>query len=604
MKTTKEKISLYSIIKRLMARIKEKDRSIFYYFILYTITGGIFPILAVAIPKIVIDNLENGTFENVQSALIIFVIASCVLGFLAKLTEQIGYVKLMTLRIDYCAVLSTKVVSLDYRYTEESDFQDKLGMVWRACENNNSGIEGIYHRLYTIPAFVLSIAFYIYIIASLNILLFFVLILSVSVSLFVANYVKKLQYKHKDEISHASRRMNYYQNVSQDFAYGKDIRLYNLKDIILSKYDGQVLNYISIFRKIYNKEYKVGFFELLAILIQEGIIYGFLVYEVFNDRIGIGDFSMILASVVALSTALRVIVNDIVTIYADSLYVSDYFIFMAKNFNMDEKGLNAIYHDTLEIACNHVSFKYPKTKNYIFRDLNFTIHKGEKVAIVGVNGAGKTTLVKLITRLFDTEEGDILVNGRNVKDFRLNEFYKMFSIVFQEVNILAYSIRQNIALSDDPSHDDKVWECLKRVGLYEKVKGLPKGLDQPLLKVIEDDGIEFSGGENQKLVIARALFKDAPMVILDEPTAALDALAEAEIYQNFNDLIQDKTAIYISHRLSSTKFCDRILLFGNETLLESGTHDELMALKGEYYNMFVTQGKYYQEEQQGGTVYA
>jgi ATP-binding cassette subfamily B protein/ATP-binding cassette subfamily C protein len=592
-------MSIFGIYKRLIKRVKEKDKSIFFYFFIYTVASSIFPLIAIIIPKIVIEYLQSGKqFNEILNALLIFVIASCVLGFISGYTQQIGYFKTMKLRIDYCADLSKKIINQDYHYCEEPDYQDKIDSIWKAIGNNADGVEGIYHKTFTLFAFIFSSAFYIYLIGSLSVYILLSLIASVTVTLIVSSYIKKLQYKHKEEISHSSRRMNFYQNVSQDFSYGKDIRLFRLKDVILSKYDGQIANYVTVFKKIYNKEYRVGFFELLVLLIQDGVIYGVLVMKLFKGEVSVGDFSMYLAASIALSTSLRMIINDITTIYNDSMYVSDYYAYMEKEDPLNDNGLKAIKDDTLEIEFKNVSFKYPKTEKYIYKNLNFKINKGEKIAIVGVNGAGKTTLVKLITRLFDVEEGEILVNNINIKEFNLQEYFKMFSIVFQDVNIFAYTIRENIAISNDKSNDEKIWDCLKRVGLENKIRSLERGLDTMMLKVIDDNGIELSGGESQKLAIARALYKDANMVILDEPTAALDALAEASIYQSFNDLVQDKTAIYISHRLASTKFCDRIILFGNEGILEQGSHDELMALKGEYYNMFVTQGKYYQEEQQ------
>ena len=226
------------------------------------------------------------------------------------------------------------------------------------------------------------------------------------------------------------------------------------------------------------------------------------------------------------------------------------------------------------------------------------IGKGEKLAVVGINGAGKSTLVKLMTGLFDVTEGEILINGVSIREYDKKALFSMFSVVFQDVNVIAYTIRENVACTlEHHKHidDAAVREALARAGLLEKVESLPKGLDQVMLKIIEADGVELSGGETQKLAIARALYKDANMVVMDEPTAALDALAEAEIYEHFNSLIQGKTAVYISHRLASTKFCDKIAFFDGKGLKEYGSHDELMRKRGSYYEMFTVQGKYYNE---------
>lgn len=309
----------------------------------------------------------------------------------------------------------------------------------------------------------------------------------------------------------------------------------------------------------------------------------------------VADFMMYLTATVTLSTTMKTFFLDVSLVMQEGQYAHDFFRLMDED--LGEKGgeRDSIVEDTLEIEFKEVSFKYPGTEHYILKDFNFKIHKGEKLAIVGVNGAGKSTIVKLITGMFEPTSGEIYINQIPAKEFKKSEYYKMFSVVFQEVNILAYTIRENVACSFEGIEDEKVLDCLTRVGLSDKIKSLDKGIYQSMLKIIEADGVEFSGGESQKLAIARALYKDGAMVILDEPTAALDALAEADIYQSFNDLVKDKTAVYISHRLASTKFCDKIALFDSTGLKEYGTHEQLMKQKGEYYRMFTVQGKYYQE---------
>lgn len=251
---------------------------------------------------------------------------------------------------------------------------------------------------------------------------------------------------------------------------------------------------------------------------------------------------------------------------------------------------------TLEIEFKDVSFKYPNTNNYIINHLNLKIDKKMKLAIVGLNGAGKTTIVKLLCGMFDIDEGEILINGKNIKNYNRKTLYAIFSIVFQDVNIFAFTIAENIALKEDSKIDyDKLNMAIDKAGLREKIDSLPLREKTMMLKNIDTAGIELSGGESQKLAIARAIYNDGNCLILDEPTSALDALAEAEIYEKFSQITSDKTTIFISHRLASTKFCDKIALFDKAGLKEFGTHEELMKLKGLYYEMFLVQGKYYKE---------
>lgn len=596
MKESKEKVSQFGIYRRLLRKVNDKDKSIYLHFIIYSICAAIFPLSLVLLPKFIIESLQNGEqFQIVVNTLIIFAIVGVISGFLSNVSQQYGFVKCMALRIDFIGDLAKKIISLDYHYSEAPDYQDKLHTVWIGVSSNDNGVEAIYHKTFTLLSLLLSITFYIIIISNLSYYVLLAIIVSVIVTFFITKYIRTLFYKHKDEIAHASRRMDYYRKTSQDFSFGKDIRLFNLKDKLINRYDIFIGSYLSVFRKIHNKEYFVGLTELIFILIKDGLTYGILVSKFISKDITMGDFSMYLGATLVLSSTLTTIVNDLSTIYGESMYVSDYFVFLEKNMNENSGTKKAIEKVTLDIEFKNVSFKYPGSDKYIVKNLNLKINKGEKIAIVGINGAGKTTLIKLLTRLFDINEGEILINGINIKEFDLQEYYKMFSVVFQNVNTYAYTVRENIAISNDRENDKKVIDTLKRVGLKDKIFSYDKGLDQIMLKVINEDGIELSGGENQKLSIARALYKDANMIIMDEPTASLDALAEEAIYRDFNDLVQDKTAIYISHRLSSTKFCDRIILLGEEGILEEGNHDELMNIKGEYYHMFVTQGKYYQE---------
>jgi len=290
-------------------------------------------------------------------------------------------------------------------------------------------------------------------------------------------------------------------------------------------------------------------------------------------------------------------IEDFIIMYDGSKYIYDYFKFIGTDLNKKAGFRKAENKEPMSIEIKNMSFTYPKTNKKIFHNLNLKIEAGEKVAIVGINGAGKSTLIKLILGLFDFDEGDILLNGCSIREYEKNELYKLFSVVFQEINILAYSIAENVACSSELKEKEKkkVKETLKKVNLLEKISKFEKNIDQPIFRIIEDDGIDLSGGEKQKLAIARALYKDANIVILDEPTSALDALAEEEIYEDFNCLIGKKTAIFVSHRLASTKFCDKIFLFDKQGLVEVGTHEQLMKLHGEYYKLFKIQGKYYQE---------
>ena len=278
-------------------------------------------------------------------------------------------------------------------------------------------------------------------------------------------------------------------------------------------------------------------------------------------------------------------------------YASNYFSLLDDpSYQKKPEHVKKLEGNVREIVYEDVGFSYPKTERRVLSHISLKIREGEKIAFVGINGAGKSTMIKLMTRLFDVSEGAIYVNGINISQIDRKEYYKKFSVVYQDVNIYAGTILENVAGTEQAQADRaRAVDCLTAMGLSKKIEALPKGYDTPLLKVIEESGVEFSGGESQKLAIARALYKDADVYILDEPTSALDALAEKEVFELFNRSVQEKTVVYISHRLSSTKFCDRIYLFDENGVQETGTHDELMACRGAYYAMFETQAKYYRK---------
>lgn len=594
----RKKYPVLKTIKKVLKEVSATNKGIFIYFAVNTIVAGTYPLFAVFIPKLTIGEIlkDNVNINYIMYIILGFTLLTAIFGFFESYIYSVMYSRIMDIRMGLVVRIFDKLNNLDYHYTEDPNFLDNNEDAINAAGGSNFGFEEVIRRMFLVGAKIFTCIAYIVIITRLSYFVLLALIISVLISLFVSNIIKRYRYKHKDKLANSRRKISYYSNTTHDFAFGKDIRLYNLQGQIEKSYDHEIINYISVFKKVKNKEYFMGFIELFFVLLSDTVLYYVLITKVI-DGMSIADFSMFLLASIALSTLLKLTSEDISYIIGEGQYINDYYNFTEKDFNTPTAGLPKVdNNETLEIEFKNVSFKYPKTDQWIFENLNLKIKRGEKLAIVGINGAGKTTFVKLLTRLFDPTSGEIYVNGKNVLEYDKKEYQEMFATVFQEINIIAFSIRENITLglSND---EDRIWDCLQKVGLGDKVRKLDKGLDQMMLKNIDEDGVIFSGGENQKLAIARALYKGGNMIVLDEPTAALDALAEKEIYENFNSLILDKTAIFISHRLASTKFCDRIALFNNSKLLEYGTHDELMDLKGEYYNMFLVQGKYYQNEE-------
>jgi ATP-binding cassette subfamily B protein len=243
----------------------------------------------------------------------------------------------------------------------------------------------------------------------------------------------------------------------------------------------------------------------------------------------------------------------------------------------------------------HVSFRYPDTENDIIRDLNLTVRPGEKLAIVGLNGAGKTTLVKLLCGLLDPTEGRVLLNGRDIRGFNRRKYYDLFSAVFQEFSVLDVTVAEEIAQTTEDIDYDKVADCVEKAGLPAAIAQLPQGYETHVGREVYLDGVLFSGGQTQRLMLARALYKDGPILLLDEPTAALDPIAENDIYMKYSEMTHKKTSLFISHRLASTRFCDRIIFVSDGGIKEEGTHESLLQLGGAYADLFEVQSRYYRE---------
>lgn len=588
---------LGSTIRKLLENVNRQNRKIYVYFLLYTFTAAIYPFFSVILPKVLIDELSSGAeahIVNIVKIILIYFMLTSIFGFLKTFIANYADPRITWLRIDYIRDMFDKIVSIKYKYMEDAVFFEENERAIEATNSGDTGIEGVYHKIFETPAILLTAVVLIFFIGRLNVFILLGLVFNVTVTIWINRRVHNYQYSKREEISHAQRRKDYYYRTTYDFGYGKDIRIYNLKDRVLNNYKREIEGYVNIHRKIKNKEYKLGFLGLFTLLISYGLTYGILINKTVNGM-PISDFSMYLSAILSLSLLMKTLIENTSVIINEGQYVYDFLVFMDKDFGEKGGERKAIKGDTLEVEFRNVSFKYPNTDKYIFKNLNLKISKGEKLAIVGVNGAGKSTLVKLMTGLFDVTDGEILINGIPIKEFNKRELYSMFSVVFQDVNVLAYTIAENIACSSEDIDEEKVMKALDQVGLGEKVRGFKNGINQMMLKVIDENGTEFSGGESQKLAIARALYKDASLVILDEPTSALDPLAEAEIYENFNTLVGGKTALYISHRMSSSVFCDRILVIDGGSISDFDTHENLMKKEDSlYYKLYKAQAVNYQ----------
>ena len=350
------------------------------------------------------------------------------------------------------------------------------------------------------------------------------------------------------------------------------------------------------------RQFKWGIPGALASALSYGFSYCFLGILAIRGKISIAEFVMCITAIETFTNGcLLPVINHFQQLMMKCNFMNAFIEFM--NLEEEEKeGSDKIRKEDVEEICfRHVSFRYPGAREYILQDVDLTIRKGERLSIVGLNGAGKSTLVKLLCRLYDVTEGEIRINGKNIKEYAYSDYVRILSVVFQDFKLFGYTLDENICIgkSDagvmDTSQEEKhkLQKIYETSGIREWVENLERHGDTILCKDFDTEGVEPSGGQAEKVAIARALYRDAPVIILDEPTAALDPAAEYEIYHRFHELVRGKTAIYISHRLSSCKFCDRIIVLGDKTIKEAGSHDELMERDGLYAQMFRTQAQWY-----------
>ena len=398
------------------------------------------------------------------------------------------------------------------------------------------------------------------------------------------------------DLSNTNRLWSYYSQSIHDFTGAMDIRIFKQAPIILKEQKNWTENaaYIRLNEKI---AFKFGSIQTFLDSVVNMIIFSYVGIKAFSGAFGIGLFIQYTGGVGRFVSGVSSFVANIVALRNNNVYLKDLLAYI----NLP----NDMYQGTLpvekrkdgeyEVEFKNVSFKYPGADTYALKNLSMKLHIGQRLAVVGQNGSGKTTMIKLLCRLYDPTEGEITLNGVDIKKYKYAQYTNIFSVVFQDFNLFSFTLGQNIAAA--VSYDGEMAkQCLNMAGFGERIKTLPKGLDTALYKNFEEDGVEISGGEAQKIALARALYKNAPFIVLDEPTAALDPIAEFEVYSKFNGIVGDKTAVYISHRLSSCRFCDDIAVFHGGELIQRGSHDMLLADEsGKYHKLWNAQAQYYAE---------
>jgi len=556
---------------------------------------------AIFLPATVVEQITAAVpLRTLVITILIFTAALALMHAINSYIAATARTKRTHLRSYMSFDLLTKVITTDYANLEEKRFTDSKQKALDNLMSNNKSSEQIYYCFVSIGTNLLGFAVYITLLAAVNPFVMLVTAATAAFGVVARQWANKWQHSHDDELASVRKPMWYIQSIGENSAMAKDIRLFGIVDWVNEVYQANLKLTYNFQRKVGLRQYVADIVGAIASFTREGIAYGYLIWLVVSGDLTVEGFVLLFAAVGGFSGWVTGILNDYASLTMHSLNfcrIREFFDYPSK-FKR-EKGISIapVKGADYSLELKNVSYRYDGADELVLDNVNLVIKPGEKLAVVGLNGAGKTTMVKLLCGLYDPSDGEVLLNGQDIRAYNREDYYRLFTAVFQEFNILPISIADNLTNQPADKVDmSKLNHCLQMAGLEEKIASLPNGLDSLLLKEVNLDAVEFSGGETQRLMLARALYKDAPILILDEPTAALDPIAESNLYERYNELSHGRTSVYISHRLASTRFCDRIIMVDGKTIAEEGTHDELMAAGGKYAQLFDIQSKYYQQE--------
>lgn len=500
--------------------------------------------------------------------------------------------------------ISRKYAETSYPNLLNTDFLALGEKASAACSANSEASEAIWTTLTDLMTSCIGFIVYLALLTNLNLWLAALVAATTAVSYFASKRINEWGYLHRSEELELTKRIEYANKTATSREFAKDIRMFGLRGWLEDLWGSTMRLYSAFCAKRERKYIWANIIDIVLTFLRNGIAYAFLIGITVKNGLPASQFLLYFAALSGFAQWVVEILDKLSVMHKQSLDISTIREFLDWDEPFDLNGGERIAFEPnkqYEIRLDDVSFRYPKADKDTLSHINLTVHPGEKLAIVGLNGAGKTTLVKLVCGFLDPTEGRILLNGEDIRKFNRNDYYALFSAVFQEFSVLDVTVKENVAQCVDGIDETRVWQCIDKAGLTEKIQSLPKGIETHLGRRVFKDGVEFSGGQTQRLMLARALYKNAPILVLDEPTAALDPIAENDIYQKYNEMTHGRTSFFISHRLASTRFCDRIIFVDGGKIAEEGTHDELLKNGGGYAYLFEVQSKYYRSDNQDGT---
>lgn len=500
-------------------------------------------------------------------------------------------------RVQIIEMLSHKKCVTSYSNVLDPQMIKKMEQAQEATSNNSSSSEHIWRTLTAILTNLAGFCIYLLLLKDLNLFLILTVLVTSVISFFVTRYVNEWEYRHKKEKEAISKEISYFDERARALEFAKDIRIFGLHTWV-RELQGKALRTAAAFIERREKAFLwANVTDVALSFLRNAIAYAYLIHITLTQGLSASTFLLYFTAVSGFTQWITGILSEFSNLHRESIALSHVqeYLNWPEPFTF-EGGAQPPQADQYALTLEDVSFRYPGAEKDILRHVDLTIHPGEKLAIVGLNGAGKTTLVKLLCGFYDPTEGRVLLNGQDIREFDRRQYYELFSAVFQNFSVLDTTIAETVAQTAENIDMDKVDRCLEKAGLTSAIAKFPEGVNTHIGREVYLDGVMLSGGQTQRLMLARALYKDGPILVLDEPTAALDPLAENDIYMKYNEMTTGKTSVFISHRLASTRFCDRILFIADGGIAEEGTHEQLLAQGGAYAELFEVQSRYYRED--------
>lgn len=554
------------------------------------------PVLEMYLPKLVILQIETGqSLKRLLVVVLSLTIAMALVSGWAKFTDRYVYLYKLLSGMYWFRDMGRKSLYTDYQNMEKEDYRKKVQGAFFAINSNEARLRNVIYVWIGLAVGSVSFCIYFLVLAGMNLLVLLFLLMTAVASYFLQDRSSQWIEKNQEERNRYNSHLGYVQRAAGEMKSAKDIRVYRIDRWLRAAHSENMEKLMGWYRRYGHVVIRTSCGTASISLLREGAAYAYLLYLVLKGQITASDFVLYYAAITNFSGSLQRMLQNVGELRRTSLALGEYrsCVEYPESF-LREGGIHVDTEKPQVIELRNVSYRYSGDNRDVLKNLNLTIQPGEHIGIVGLNGTGKTTLMKLICGLCDPTEGAILYGGVDIRKLNRDQYYEAISAVFQQYSVLPVAIEDVVAESG-VKNSEKVRQCLKTAGLLEKIETLPLKEKTWIDPTVNEGGVSLSGGQLQKLLLARAIYKEAPILVLDEPTAALDPISENRLYEIYHEITEGKTSLFISHRLASTRFCSRILLMNEGRLEEEGTHEELLARQGMYYDLFETQAKYYRE---------